>query len=188
MRLFLAIELPEQVRQHLVQVQEAIAPQASKATLTRPQNLHVTLKFLGEVDERRTVELRESLAHVSAGEIELAAQRLECFPPRGPVRIIAAGFSTSDAMLLGVRRAIEQRCKYLGFESETRKYRPHVTLARAKGGIGAGDRRKLDEATAKLWPGPSWTVREFTLMQSRLKPDGAEYVVAGHFSLAQSLR
>jgi 2'-5' RNA ligase len=184
MRLFLAIELPDDVREHLVRVQQAIAGLAPKASLTKPENLHVTLKFLGEVDERRTAELCDSLAKVTGAVIELSADRLECFPTRGPLRIIAAGMRGSEKALAGVHGAIEQRCRYLGFESETRRYRPHVTLARAKGSDG-GDRRKLDEASAEFWPGPSWRVGEFVLMQSRLRPQGAEYVVAARFPLAQ---
>ena len=185
MRLFLAIELPEEVREHLIRVQQAIAHLVPRASLTRAENLHVTLKFLGEVDERRTLELCDSLAKVRNAPIELAANQLECLPPRGLLRIIAAGMSGSDKALAGVHSAIEQRCRYLGFESETRKYRPHVTLARAKGSADGGDRRKLDEASAEFWPGPSWMMREFVLMQSRLKPQGAEYVVGARFPLAQ---
>src|SRR5689334_22448235 len=132
MRLFIAIELPHEVRQHVARVRDDLKSQISNASFTRDDNLHITLKFLGEVDEKRTESLIESLQNITVGgAIRIKAEQIECFPNRGPVRIIAAGFGGSVETLAGLHRSIEQRCQHLGFERETRQYRPHVTLARA---------------------------------------------------------
>ena len=77
MRLFLALELDDECRQHLVAMQAALEPLLERASLTKPQNLHVTLKFLGEVDDRRTSELQASLKKATGPpRIELRAARL----------------------------------------------------------------------------------------------------------------
>src|SRR5437899_1233545 len=136
MRAFLAIELPDDARQHLVRLQSAIAEAAPKAALVAPPNLHLTLKFLGEVDEKTVVALSESLEKIHRpGAVLLQAQDLECFPLRGPIRIIGAGVGGDLTPLLALHKAVEQRSQYLGFEAEARGFRPHLTLARAKSGL-----------------------------------------------------
>jgi 2'-5' RNA ligase len=184
MRMFLAIELPDEVRKHLVGVQEKIVAELPDVSITKPENLHITLKFLGEVDEKRQAELCESLRKVTAGPIELTADRLVCFPPRGPFRIIAAAMSGSDRALSALHAAIEQRCRYLGFEKETRKYQPHVTLARARRPVNPAGCRAGEDATAECWPGPTFKLPEFVLMISRLHPQGSQYSVAQRFMLS----
>lgn len=185
MRLFIAIELPEAARQHLAAVQQALKPHHEKASFTKPENLHLTLKFLGEVDDKRAAALRESLSKVrSSSPIVLAADRVECFPSRGGVRIIAAGMSGQVAALGAVHEAIEQRCKFLGFDREARKYQPHVTLARAKTMLPPKTREDVAAASAALWPGPEFLVPEFVLIRSFLKPAGSEYVSIARFALS----
>ena len=183
MRLFLAIELPDDVRVHLVKVQKKLSSVLDGVAMTRPESLHITLKFLGEVDDRRIADLCESLSKITAGPIDLTPARLACLPPRGPVRIIAVGMDGSEQALAALHAAVQQRCQYLGFERETRKYRPHVTMARAKRPIRAGDKQKAEEAVVSLWPGPNFPVKQFVLMQSRLEPQGARYVRIAHFPL-----
>ena len=185
MRLFLAIELDDAAREQLIAAQRAMEPFLGKASLTKPANLHLTLKFLGEVESRRAEALRESLAKVRGpAGIELAAVGVECFPTRGPVRIVAAELGGQVEALSAVHAAIEQRCRFLGFERETRAYRPHVTLARARPTLPPATRQCRAEATQTLWPGPALLVKEFVLVQSVLKPAGAEYSVVARFAFA----
>ena len=183
MRMFLAIELSDDVREHLIKVQKKLLPVLDGVAMTKDQNLHVTLKFLGAVDDRRVAELCESLSKVSGGPIELAAEGLECFPERGPIRIVAAKMGGSEKALGALHAAIEQRCRYLGFERENRKYRPHVTLGRARRPVSADARSRAAEESEKLWPGPTFDVPEFVLMESHLKPQGSEYRIAARFPL-----
>jgi 2'-5' RNA ligase len=185
MRLFLAINLPDDVREHLTEVQSRLKELDVKASWTAPANLHVTLKFLGEVDERRVGALAESLLLVRvSGRIELAAQGLDLFPSRGPVRVVAAamGGDGTDA-LRAVHVAVEQRCRHLGFEREQRAYRPHVTLARGRPVIAPGFRERAVLAAAGSWPGPAFHVTEFVLVQSRMSPKGSQYTTLHRFPL-----
>jgi 2'-5' RNA ligase len=184
MRLFVAIELPDATCEHLARVQETLRPDAGKASMTRRAQLHLTLKFLGEVDGKRAEALKESLAKVAGrGAIELFAESVQCFPPRGPVRIVAANLAGQVPALAGVHDAVEQRCRFLGFDRETRAYHPHVTLARARPTLPAPFRERAVEATRDLWPGPTFDVSEIVLVQSTLKPTGSEYVTIARFPL-----
>jgi 2'-5' RNA ligase len=183
MRLFLAIELPAEVKEHLGRVQAALAPQLAAAAMTREHALHVTLKFLGEVDPSRLDAIAESIAAVKGGPIDLAAAHAECFPERGPVRIIAAGFGGDFKRLRAVHDRIEQRCLRLGFRREDRPYRPHVTLARARPVLPPATRRLVSDLTAPLWPGPTFTAGAFVLFQSRLTPQGSQYAKLHEFAL-----
>jgi 2'-5' RNA ligase len=175
-RVFLAIELPDTVREHLVRVQAVVNDVAPKAVLVGALNLHLTLKFLGEIDERKLSDLSESLEKIHRpGPVMLQAQDVECFPSRGPIHIVGGAIGGDLTPLLAVHKAVEQRCKYLGFEAEARGFRPHVTLARAKAGLSPGTREQLVTRAMPLWPGPTFTATSFTLFQSILRPSGAEY-------------
>src|SRR4051794_18825177 len=126
MRLFLAIELPEDVRQHLATWGESQVPLVhqyleerhidARLSVTPPQNLHVTLKFLGEVDESAVQRLRDALGSVP---VELAspvrAAHVELLPERGPVRVVAAGLDGDVGRLARLYRAVEDACAREGF-------------------------------------------------------------------------
>jgi 2'-5' RNA ligase len=183
MRLFLAIELPAAVREHLVRVQQALAPAFGKASFTKAQSLHITLKFLGEVSDRDMQKLTESLRAVrSSAEIHLISERVDFFTDPRPVRIVAAIFGGDEKALAGLHAAVEQRCQYLGFDREKRRYTPHATLARARPILPPATRELVQRSADGLFPGPSFDMREFVLMQSRLQASGAEYIVAARFT------
>jgi len=182
MRLLIAIELPQEVRDHLVNVSNRLKPQIAKASFTPPESLHITLKFLGEVEGRLT-DLKESLVMIRAGgAIKLFAERIECFPHRGPVRILAAGFGGSVAGVAALHQAIEQRCQHLGFERETRAYRPHATLVRGRPTWPPAVRGIAASAATDAFPGPTFEVSEFILMRSHLQPQGSRYEIIERFS------
>src|SRR5579863_5293221 len=92
MRLFVAIELPENIRLHLAKMQEALKP-IFGGKWTKPQQLHITLKFLGETPDAQLPELIDALSEVELDtEILLQTKGVLFLPPHGPVRIVAAGF------------------------------------------------------------------------------------------------
>ncbi|HEV2292387.1 MAG TPA: RNA 2',3'-cyclic phosphodiesterase [Tepidisphaeraceae bacterium] len=183
MRLFLAIELPREVKEHLAALQRVLEPQLGSASITRDHALHATLKFLGEVDPSQLEPITESLAAVSGGAIELTVAHAECFPERGSVRIVAAGFGGDLKRLKALHGAIEQRAVYLGFRREDRPYRAHVTLARARPVLPPATRKIVSDLTAPLWPGPTFTAGAFVLFQSRLTPQGSQYTKLHEFPL-----
>ncbi len=182
-RLFLAIELPDEVRSHLIEVRKALESVLPKVAYTRAENLHLTLKFLGEVEPKRLDAITESLGKISTTRIELVGQALECFPNRGSIRIVAASMGGTLAPLGALHQAIEQRCQHLGFEREQRVYRPHATLARARPVLSPKFRQVALDATASCWPGPAFAPGEFVLMNSELSPQGSKYSTVARFPI-----
>ena len=192
MRCFIAIELPAEARAHLARVQERLRsciasgrPRDSQASFTRGENLHITLKFLGEADDGLTAKLAAALVQVrGVGEIVIRAGQVECFPERGPVRIVAAGFAGALPALASLHEAIEERCQGLGFAREMRAYRPHVTLARARPTLPSRVRPDLTTAASADFPGPEIDMRDFVLMRSHLGQGAPRYEVIARFGLA----
>lgn len=183
-RLFTAIELPDHVRAHLADAQDRLrrANPEKRATWSSPDKLHVTLKFLGEVDERKVRALCDALGRPPLrAPGDLRADHLECFPPRGAIRVIAAGLSGDLLSLRAIHAAVEDACDPLGFPREDRPFRPHVTLARAKPFGPRWDRETIGEGLA--WPTPAFRPEAFQLMESHLSPEGARYVPVAHFPL-----
>jgi 2'-5' RNA ligase len=184
MRLFVAIELPLPVRNHLARLRDRLQPELGHASFTRTENLHLTLKFLGEVDDQGLALLTESLRGVRAdSDFELFAEEIECFPPRGRVRIVAARFGGELGPLSALQTAIEVQCEHLGYPPDTREYRPHSTLVRGRPSIPGPTVNRAAKLVESQLPGPVFQVREFVLMESRLLPHGAEYVALGRFQL-----
>jgi 2'-5' RNA ligase len=185
MRLFTAIELPGPVREHLQRVRAELLKAgdfADAVSWVKAENLHVTLKFLGEVPDVGVRELVDELAKVPVGPMRLAADEMVVFPKRGPVRVIATGFGGDVGRLAQLFADVEDACAAAGFEREGRAYTPHATLGRARPGRGGADLRRIRDATARhLFPGPEFTADGFVLMQSQLNPKGAIYTPAAHF-------
>ena len=185
MRLFLAIELPDEVRGHLMVARQRLEAGLPKIAYTRAENLHLTLKFLGEVEQKKLEAITTSLAMIRASAIELRAGGIDCFPGRGPIRIVTAGLEGTVRPLRALVEAIEQGCRFLGFEKEQRAYRPHVTLGRARPVLSAKFRQLADDATVDLWPGPGFAPREFVLMNSQLSNAGSIYSVVARFPIGE---
>jgi 2'-5' RNA ligase len=196
MRLFTAIELSTPARNHLAGLarkwtenwgEELLGlsnDEYPRVSWVRPENLHVTLKFLGEVPEPQVPKVCQALSDwASPGPMRLNADHIECLPPRGPVRVIAAGVGGDVGRLTLLHREIDRACGLLGFAAESRQYRPHVTLARAKVPLPSHVREHLASAGNPHMPGPAFDVAEFVLMESRLHPQGAEYLPVARFPL-----
>ncbi len=192
MRLFLAIELSNAARQHLVSVgMELKAASAAqhwpRVAWTRPANLHITLKFLGDAPDDRVPAMCAALSNVRpAGAMQLWTAGLECFPDRGPVRIVAVRIGGGADGLSQLYKDVEGRCALLGFPRERRTYRGHVTLGRARDPLPSSARSTLANATIHHWPGPAFDAAEFVLMQSMLKREGSEYIKVETFPIAPS--
>jgi 2'-5' RNA ligase len=187
MRLFLAIALPDAVRSHLLVARQRLETGLPKIAYTKPQNLHLTLKFLGEVEPKRVDAITESLSKISTQRMELQASGIDCFPARGPVRIVTAALSGTLPPLRALVDNIEQRMKFLGFEREQRAYKPHVTLGRARPVLSAKFRQLASDATVDLWPGPTFAPTEFVLMDSQLSPEGSKYSAVARFAIPSEI-
>jgi 2'-5' RNA ligase len=176
MRLFIAIELPQFVAAHLAKMQDALRPIVD-ARWTPPEQLHLTLKFLGETPDQRVDQLLKLFQTVRVDEeISLRVNGLACFPSRGPVRIVAAGLEDAGGQCAQLQERIDRACNAAGFALESRRWTAHATLARLKNGAASPVREQAAAAVAELLPGPEFFVEEFAVFESRLERQGAVYV------------
>jgi RNA 2',3'-cyclic 3'-phosphodiesterase len=169
MRLFVAIELDLPIREELARIQSILLRKHGQTLrLTDPEALHVTLKFLGEVEDPRPCE--EALAQVaqSTPTFTMSLTRCGVFPPRGVPRIIWCGVADPQQTLLDCHAACEREYAALGFPPEEREYHPHITIARCSDRSNRPDEKLSDWIKKCEVTAHSQEVRHLTLMESRL--------------------
>ena len=175
MRCFIAIELPESVRSSLDELSARLRRSAVRASWVRPENMHVTLRFLGEISEERAGEvvrlLEDSCANTVSFRVTL--QGTGAFPNMKTPNVIWAGIRPNDA-ILEVQRITENVAERVGCSKEKNRFHPHVTLARIKDPRNAsGLQRYL--AAEKDWEGGEVYVEHIAVFQSELTPKGPIY-------------
>ena len=185
MRLFVALAIPSAVRTHLaalttdLRALESKSP-AKKPRWTRSENLHVTLKFIGNVVPEKRDEIRTSLTRVrSERPVELRFRGLGFFPDAKRPRVVWAGVTGSPNLEV-IAADIERALAGLGIPSERRAFRPHLTLARSEPGAFSPQLRAAIEKNAARDLG-AFCTNQFHLIESQLKPTGAEYTTLQSF-------
>jgi RNA 2',3'-cyclic 3'-phosphodiesterase len=192
MRLFTAILLPDHVRHHLARTIEHAQNRLDRyltsrgysspdAKWVRSDNLHVTMKFLGELQDSELPRLCEALGAIeSIPPMRLRAAHVEFLPPRGPVRIICAAVEGNTELVQLLFSSIERACEPLGIRQEGRKFHPHITLARVRQPFPAQIRGHFPDEIGQM-SGPEFESPEFALLQSELLPSGPRYTVLARF-------
>ena len=184
-RLFIAIGLPEPVRAALEQMQERFKRFVRGARWVNPTGIHLTLKFLGYVEIERIIEIEKSLAVVSQKFPPVSVRVEGCgfFPNIRRPNVVWAGIQ-SDA-LADLQKEVEDQMERLGFEKEARAFHPHLTLARLKN--TRGPLPSLAEEAQKFANKDlgHFTAQSFSLYESILKRDGAEYQNLKDFHLSK---
>jgi 2'-5' RNA ligase len=176
MRLFIAIELPEDAKKALGRLQTDIPG----ARWVPAGQMHVTLSFLGEVDEAGVERLVGELARIHLPEFQLCFGGTGCFPDRRRPRVLWVGLEPNPQLNVLASRVREAGLA-CGILREEGAFSPHITLARIKE-ASSGVCDTFLERHKK--PGlPSFRVREFILFQSRLTPQGAVHIPLRGFSL-----
>jgi RNA 2',3'-cyclic 3'-phosphodiesterase len=180
MRLFIAIELTNEIRSAVEELLGELRKTAPQAKWVRTENLHVTLKFLGRTEPDKLEAIQEALGSLRSPEpVALDFHGLGFFPNEKRPRVFWMGMKAS-ANLPPLAEAIDRAMHKLGFPLETRPFAPHLTLARfeppglpAKLGPAV-----MENSTRKFG---SLTAQEFHLIESKLKPTGAEYTTLQSF-------
>jgi RNA 2',3'-cyclic 3'-phosphodiesterase len=180
LRLFVACELPPAVRDALGRVQEELrARGAGRLRWVRPEAVHLTLKFLGEVPvaKREAVENALAAAVVAPFALDVRLGSLGGFGGRQRLRVIWVGLEGDVEGLAELAALVEEALGPMGFPREGRPFAPHLTLARVPDDVDPQERSRLAdllEAFPSL-PLPSMTLTAVSLMQSFLQPTGARY-------------
>jgi len=175
-RAFIAIDLPETVRLFLAEVQKALKSYGLSIKWIRPQNIHLTLKFLGDTDTALTAKIAAAMtsAAMSCPGVSLAAKNIGVFPDLKRPRVIWAGVNGQIEVLENLHRALDDHLADLGFPRDRRTFNAHLTLGRVKGKI-VSDRMKAAIDGSKEFESKPFEADRIVLFKSELRPAGAVY-------------
>jgi len=176
MRLFVAVNLPESVRRGLYQATEPLRRADLPVKWVKADAVHLTLKFLGDVDPAQEPDINQALERALAGTrtFTVGVSGFGVFPDARRPRVVWAGVEPHPSLEL-LQDAVERFLTPLGFEPEGRAFRPHLTLGRAERDAKAGDWRGLEDLMVGLAFEDSVIVESLDLMESTLQPSGAVY-------------
>ena len=184
MRLFIAIELPSEIKQGIAKVQEQLRETGANAGWTRPEGIHLTLKFLGEVEESRIDEIRKALiaAVGSNNKLSLSIAGAGAFPNEKNPRVLWIGVTGDVEKLGSLQAAVENAMTGLGFEREGRRFSPHLTLARIKFLKPRDNWQQKIESIRNVKLG-EFEAGHISMMKSELKREGVVYTEVGRVEL-----
>ena len=180
MRTFIAIEIPDDIKKKLSETQQRLKEPGVEASWTRPEGIHLTLKFLGEIPETRIPDIMNGIRQSveGRGPFRLVAGGVGSFPNPRNARVVWVGLSGDTDKLVWIQAALEEAIAHLGMDREKREFKPHLTLARIKY-IRFRDKwlKSLEEIKDLNLGG--FDVSAISLMRSELKRTGAVYTEIG---------
>ena len=176
MRLFIAVGFPAGIRRSIAALGHELGRHGVPARWLPYTDMHLTLKFLGEVPASRLDDVAAAMAEVAAvtGPLTLRFERVGAFPsPRRP-RVIWIGLQSGPRLRL-LHDALDRRMTEFGIPREDRPFRPHVTLGRASREAGPGEFVDFERRASEMSLEAEVEVRKIDLMRSHLEPAGARY-------------
>ncbi len=193
MRIFIALDIDEAIRERLARFLEGVRGLAPDVRWVKPESFHLTLKFVGEQPPQQVQLIKQALGGVLGAPTQISFRGYGFFPSVKAARVFWVGME-ADEHLASLARSIEDTTASLGIPREARDFAPHLTLARTGSGRPSrrpGDKsnrafQRLQEKLAAL-PPPDFgtmTAREFFLYQSKLSPGGAQYRKLQRFALS----
>lgn len=184
MRLFVAINLPDKLRDDIYEGVSALRQDGLPARWVDPESYHVTMKFIGDVRPEQKDAMAEMLRRTLSGyrPVEVGLEDVGAFPSLRRPRVIWLGI-TPTPQLRALKHDLEHAYARLGVERETRAFRPHLTLGRARNDAEAGDFRELESLSSEIEVEGGFTATHLDLMRSVRKSDGAVYHVESRVPL-----
>jgi 2'-5' RNA ligase len=175
-RTFIAIPLPHSVIAALEEAQRQLAAAGADVRWVERENLHLTLKFLGQVEDRHVTTVC-TVAQQAAGSVEafdFDVRGLTSVPPSGQMRMVWAGVADDTGKLAVLHDQLDSGFAGMGFQEETRDFRPHMTLGRVKGGRNITQLRSAVSRYVATDFGPC-PADELVVFSSQLAPSGPIY-------------
>ncbi|MBI5674500.1 MAG: RNA 2',3'-cyclic phosphodiesterase [Nitrospirae bacterium] len=180
LRSFIAIELPEKVKSAISELQQELKKRKADIRWVKPESIHLTLKFLGDTDEKILDRIVEAIKAACGGygRFNLETKGVGVFPDMRAPRVLWLGISDNDS-LTGLQKSIEDGLAKLGFSPEKRRFRPHLTIGRFKSSFGKEGLYDKIEELKDISLGLI-EVQSIFLIKSELNPSGAKYTkIAG---------
>jgi len=184
MRTFVAIELDKTIKDALSAFIQKLDTGGGNIRWVKPQGMHLTLKFLGEVSEDKIIEIKSVLGSIAKDypRFQLSLKGARTFPPAARVpRVVWIGIENNE-FLQNIQARMENELHNIQFPKEKRKYHPHLTLGRVKGPQNIGTVMETLNQYKESEFG-RMTVNKIILFKSTLKPTGAEYTILSEFCL-----
>ena len=186
-RAFIAIELSDQARDELASLQSELRKAGADVKWVEPGNIHLTLRFLGNLGPEKVEEIKAVLSEIAAGSrpFELTMKGVGAFPGLGSPRVIWAGVGLGAAESERIAEAIETKLQAIGIPKEDRRFHPHITLGRVRSRKNCEKLRVIMEPI-KFEAGSKINVDHLTLFSSQLTPRGSVYTPLFKASIAIS--
>lgn len=183
-RVFIALDIPNSARSSLSGAIDRLRVAIPRGVRwVDPQGIHLTLKFLGNIDPGRTDGILESMCRVAqdASTFSLRLAGLGVFPNQRQPRVLWAGVEGDLDSLAGIQSGVEEDMSEQGFTRERRGFNPHLTIGRVRDRVSVSDRHQIGTSVAlsSLEPTEPWLAESMYLVQSTLTPDGAVYNILG---------
>lgn len=179
-RTFIALEMPSEVRSRAARLQKALAQSGAAVRWVAQENIHLTLKFLGEIEDVQIPAVCHAVQQVAAAteSFELEVSRVGAFPSADRPRTLWVGIDGGAEELVTMHGELDAALAKLGHRPDERRFSPHVTIGRLR---NSRDARRLATALAQKmdWQGATVQVDEIVVMASELTPRGPHYTVMG---------
>ena len=184
-RCFVALNLPPELKGRLAELEARLKEARADVSWVKPENIHLTLKFLGGVEETRIPLIKRAIQEGlrGGGPLVLSLAGLGVFPnPRSP-RVIWVGVEGDTERMEKLQKRLEQALEGVGFPREARSFSPHMTLGRMRSRQGTAGLMELVERLGEYRAG-SIEAESIELMRSQLHPAGAIYTILESFPLS----
>ncbi len=185
-RCFIAIEIPEPIQNRLVRIQEMLRNQIQKASWVKPSNIHLTLKFLGDINPENIESIGKVVEEIASRHYSFSLHigGVGAFPNLARPRVIWAGVRVGAEHASALAQDINLALSRHGFPLETKKFNPHLTIGRLREKVNlkpyANQYRQYDSIN-----GAEMTVGAISLIRSQLDSRGAIYSTLQSYSLRQ---
>jgi len=187
MRTFIAIELPEEIREALGKIQEELKRSGADVKWVTPKNIHLTLKFLGDLNEKKLPQIKEVLDEVVRNKttFPIRFSTLGAFPKIDSPRVIWVGIDQGDSETKAIACELEEKIAKIGIPKEKREFSSHITLGRTRSDKNLDGLVEEIKKLENLWVGknPECLIKTITLFQSSLSPLGPTYATLKEASL-----
>jgi RNA 2',3'-cyclic 3'-phosphodiesterase len=171
MRAFLAIEISDDIKKYLKTVIKSLAPHIDGVKWVNETGQHITLKFFGEIEEKKAWHIKESMSYIERkySPFDVTIRGIDAFPDRRRARVIVITLENGVDNIKNIYNYIEESILALGIEKEKRPFTPHITLGRRK------TPAPLPDKVIKDLERISFIADSVVLFKSTLRPEGALY-------------
>jgi len=186
-RTFIAIEIPDPVRRQIDRLLRKIRPLAESVKWVSPKNVHITLKFFGEIPPMQIRRIKQKLESTieESEPFQLHFKQIGAFPNFNRPRTLWTGIQGNEKELIDLKQRLDGRLETIGFEKESKPFHPHLTLGRVR--HGRNPLIDIDALERQFFRSDNFTVKRVVLMKSELQKFGPIYTPQAVYILSDKI-